>query len=361
MAIKFFKYLFASSGDTTDVPNTTQSDGSVSYQQGFGPDYQADPSDPDVLYPERTKFNDIMFNVTAALQNYQVHGFPDFITTSDNGGTPYPYDKNAWVRYSDGNVYFSLQDANVALPTDPTMWTMFTVQPAFVTGDTIVWESNVLRTGGWVWCNGLTIGNAGSGATGRANADTLALFTLYWSSFSNAVRPIQNSDGSAGTRGASASADFAANKRLPVADIRGNVVAGADNMGGAAAAGRLTLAQPQGVNGAVLGGSGGEQGHQLSSGENGTHTHGASGLGITTTGTPTAQIPLFTPSDGSVPPSSRHSVAVGNDNAPIGNTYNASITGSFTFAVTGSVGTSGSGTAHNTVQPTYISNWITKL
>lgn len=361
MAIKFFKFLFASSGDITDVPNTVQGDGSVSYQQGYGPDYEADPAAPGVLYPERRKMNDLFFSLTQVAQNYQVHGFPDFITTSDNGGTPYPYDRNAWVRYSNGNIYFSLADSNVALPTDPAWWTMFSQSPAFVTGDMIVWESNVLRTGGWVWSNGTTIGSAGSGATGRANADTQPLFTLIWSSFPNTVRPIQNSDGSTGTRGASAAADFAANKRLPVADIRGNVIAGADNMGGAPAAGRLTMAQAQGVNGSVLGSMGGEQGHALATGENGTHTHSASGLGITTTGTPTAQIPLFVVSDGNVPPSLKHSVAVGVDNMPIGNTYNASITGSFTFSVTGNVGNSGSGTAHNTVQPTYISNWITKL
>jgi hypothetical protein len=67
---------------------------------------------------------------------------------------------------------------------------------------------------GTVAMDGLTIGNASSGATSRANVDTLALFTLLWNQASNALLPIQDSAGTASTRGASAAADYAANKRL---------------------------------------------------------------------------------------------------------------------------------------------------
>jgi len=75
---------------------------------------------------------------------------------------------------------------------------------------------------GWIKASG-SIGSASSGATTRANADTEPLFTLWWNDFSNTILPIQNSAGSPTTRGASAAADFAANKRLPVFDIRGLV------------------------------------------------------------------------------------------------------------------------------------------
>lgn len=68
---------------------------------------------------------------------------------------------------------------------------------------------------GWVRANGGTIGNTGSGAT-RANADTLALFTLWWTDFTDADVPIQTSTGAVSTRGVSATADFAANKRMTV-------------------------------------------------------------------------------------------------------------------------------------------------
>lgn len=68
---------------------------------------------------------------------------------------------------------------------------------------------------GWIVRDGGTIGSSTSGATNRANADTQPLYRVLWD-FSNTLLPIQNSDGTAGTRGASADADFAANKRLPV-------------------------------------------------------------------------------------------------------------------------------------------------
>lgn len=79
---------------------------------------------------------------------------------------------------------------------------------------------------GWVQA-GTTIGAPGSGAD-RANTDTLNLFTLWWTDFTNAELPILTSAGGASTRGASAAADWAAGKRLtvfPVVDfVRGSSV-----------------------------------------------------------------------------------------------------------------------------------------
>lgn len=82
---------------------------------------------------------------------------------------------------------------------------------------------------GWVKANGSTIGNATSGGTLRANADTANLFTALWTDFSNTILPIQDSTGAASTRGASAAADFAANKRLPVLDLRAEFIRGLDD------------------------------------------------------------------------------------------------------------------------------------
>lgn len=82
---------------------------------------------------------------------------------------------------------------------------------------------------GWIKSNGGTIGSAASGATTRANADTLALFTVLWENFSNDVLPIYTSAGVATTRGASAAADFAANRRLSIFDDRGEFIRGWDD------------------------------------------------------------------------------------------------------------------------------------
>ncbi len=67
---------------------------------------------------------------------------------------------------------------------------------------------------GWVDAFG-SIGNAASGATTRANADTEALFTLFYNSMADAQAPVS------GGRGAGAAADFALNKNLTMPDMRG--------------------------------------------------------------------------------------------------------------------------------------------
>lgn len=82
---------------------------------------------------------------------------------------------------------------------------------------------------GWVRCNGLTIGNASSSATERANADTSALFTFLWTNFSDGVCAV------GGGRGASAAADYAANKAIALPDLRGRSFFGLDTMGNSAA------------------------------------------------------------------------------------------------------------------------------
>jgi hypothetical protein len=78
---------------------------------------------------------------------------------------------------------------------------------------------------GWLAANSNTIGSASSNAT-HASADYSALFTVLWDNWTNTDLPILTSGGSASTRGADAAADFAANKRLPLPDLRGIFVRG---------------------------------------------------------------------------------------------------------------------------------------
>lgn len=84
---------------------------------------------------------------------------------------------------------------------------------------------------GFVRANGRTIGSASSGATERANADCQALFEYLWGADANLSV--------SGGRGASASADWEANKTIALPDLRGRVLAGLDDMGNTAAS-RLT-------------------------------------------------------------------------------------------------------------------------
>lgn len=96
---------------------------------------------------------------------------------------------------------------------------------------------------GWIKENGGTIGSAASGATNRANADTQALFILLWQQFDQTRLPIQDSSGAVTTRGASAAADFAAAKRMPLFDSRSRFHRGADDGLGYDAAIVVGLAQ----------------------------------------------------------------------------------------------------------------------
>ncbi len=86
---------------------------------------------------------------------------------------------------------------------------------------------------GWLFANGMTIGNGSSGANGRSNADCQSLFIQLWNAFPNDVLAVS------GGRGSNAAADWAANKTIQLPDARGRVVVGRDTMGFTAAA-RLT-------------------------------------------------------------------------------------------------------------------------
>lgn len=76
----------------------------------------------------------------------------------------------------------------------------------------------------WVLADNLTIGSAASGATNRANADTANLFAYWWNNYSNGTLTIQDSAGTPTARGADAATDFAANKRMPMIDPRGQFI-----------------------------------------------------------------------------------------------------------------------------------------
>lgn len=127
----YFLYPFGVSGDRVAVPALTQGDGTVSYQQGYGPDYSLDPNtNPDAINIERTKMNEVFYQATLALQYIEQHGVFDFISSAMNGGSPYTYVKGDRVRYNNGTtieIYQSLINANTDLPTVATSWQLVTI------------------------------------------------------------------------------------------------------------------------------------------------------------------------------------------------------------------------------------------
>lgn len=75
---------------------------------------------------------------------------------------------------------------------------------------------------GWVAANDGTIGDPSSGATTRANQDAWQLYSLIWNNFLDNWAPV------VGGRGATAIADFAANKPITLTRNLGRVIAGSN-------------------------------------------------------------------------------------------------------------------------------------
>lgn len=109
------KIPFADSGDKTTVP-ATDSGGGVNMTQGYGQAYSLDPAtDPSAKRIERQMMNGLFNLITKAIQEIQSSGVAPFITTADNGGSPFSYAKGAIVSLS-GATYQSLNAGNTTTP-----------------------------------------------------------------------------------------------------------------------------------------------------------------------------------------------------------------------------------------------------
>ena len=193
------------------------------------------------------------------------------LTAGQEHPTPIPSD--AWGRQpvhwlADGAYAFRLVDADgLVLASSLNVQALgpssgdggggSTVDPNSLiqTGDVIWLDTSGLRSG-FVRDNGRTIGSATSGATERANSDCSALYSFLWTNFADTICTVT------GGRGASAAADFSANKPIKLPDKRGRSPFGLDDMGNSAAS-RLT-GVPFTLGDAITAGSlGGEATHTL--------------------------------------------------------------------------------------------------
>lgn len=88
-------------GDVSSIPETAPPDSSVNYETGYPFPYEQNLlTQPTALPIGRTQFNQLMLDATTNLQYYQTHAIPQWITSADNGGSPYSYDVFAQVRYN---------------------------------------------------------------------------------------------------------------------------------------------------------------------------------------------------------------------------------------------------------------------
>jgi hypothetical protein len=163
--------------------------------------------------------------------------WPNPITLDASGRVPQLFcaDGNIKIRLTDRNgVQQIVQDNLLVVGPSGGGGGGGTVDPTTIlsTGDIkVAYGTGILS--GFVRANGRTIGSATSGATERANSDTQSLFVYLWGADANLAV--------SGGRGASAAADWAANKTIAVPDARGRGISGLDDMGNTAAL-RLTPA-----------------------------------------------------------------------------------------------------------------------
>ena len=179
---------------------------------------------------------------------------------------------------------------------------------------------------GWLLCDGGTIGNAASSGTARANADTELLFEFLWNNLGDAEAPVSSG------RGASAQADFDANKTITIPDFQGRSPVGS----GAGS----------GLTSRTLGAKGGEEDHALTEAENGPHDHILEAPNAT--GLPGSESQLDMPTSIG---------GVGGYRGLRGVDYTNG-TGPFTAQTTAD---SGSGNGHNTMHPFTVVNFKIKL
>lgn len=196
---------------------------------------------------------------------------------------------------------------------------------------------------GWVLMNGLTIGDASSLATGRANADCRGLFYHLWASYADAKAAVS------GGRGASAQADFDANKTIGIPSMQGRTWVGLDDMGATAA----------GVIGSVItndttnGETGGTETITLSSAESGQKAISAAPVTVTDPG--------HTHGDNAMADAGTFTAGGGPVGAAYyggGATISSATTGiTATFTLAGSAAAS----AHSNMQPSRLGSWMIKL
>lgn len=114
---KLFKIPFATQGDRTVVPDEVQADGSLSYTQGYGYDYERDQAtDPAAKDIEREKMNSLFHDITGAVGEIQAFGMPVWAEE----GKPYAIRS---IVYHNKKAWQSKIENNKTEPAAGTAWT----------------------------------------------------------------------------------------------------------------------------------------------------------------------------------------------------------------------------------------------
>lgn len=119
---RFFRFPFARDGDKTEISDELDPSGIASYFEGWGFDYERDPvTDPNAKRVARDIMNQLFFDITTSIRQYQQAGYPQWVGAAENGNDPLPYPYGARVRHN-GLVYASVIDDNTDEPGLTVNW-----------------------------------------------------------------------------------------------------------------------------------------------------------------------------------------------------------------------------------------------
>lgn len=140
---RFFKVPFASNGDTQTIPDETDNEGFVSFNEGWGGDYERDlRTDTRAKPVGRKEMNYVLNAITRNIRQYQTTGFPEFITAADNNGAAFAYDTGVVVMHNNA-LYLSLVSNNTSVPgTDESTWQVY-IQRESTEGETLAGVSAI--------------------------------------------------------------------------------------------------------------------------------------------------------------------------------------------------------------------------
>lgn len=231
--------------------------------------------------------------------------------------------------------------------------------PASAGGGDVTPDASLVKTGfvkwdfgtgaleGFVRANARTIGNAGSGATERANDDTEDLYVFLYDRLSNTICPVS------GGRGVSGAADFAAGKTLTLPDTRARGLFGLDDMGNTAASrfGLVTF----------------DQGNSTTAGSNGgvgivTLVAGQLPSNIPNTVTSSTSVSTIAPAGFGIEVTTGGQIlyAAGGSSAPLSTGSVGSLTSTATTTSTAVINPSG-GNAHPNMPPFMLGTYYIRL
>lgn len=136
--LNYFYYPFAIDGSTEVVAPSNLPTGPVSYEYGFTDSYEKDLStDSSALPVPRRIFNQVMLDITAAIQYVQQHGAYKWVSPADGGPDDYPI--YARVTHTAGapygfQVWESQVAANTSEPGTNTDWAIVSGGRVWATG-----------------------------------------------------------------------------------------------------------------------------------------------------------------------------------------------------------------------------------